>query len=76
MLELLDTYNEAIPNLKTLRLESNALSPLKSIKFMLTKLDHTLKQRWELMLENDKILNLDSFKKIIDLEASSVDEWN
>lgn len=74
MLELLDTYNEAIPNLKTLGLESNASSHLKLINFLLTKLDKNLKQRWELMLENDEISDLDSFKKFIEFEARSMEE--
>lgn len=41
---------------------------------MLTKLDQTLKQRWELMLENDKISDLDSYEKFIVLEARSMEE--
>lgn len=74
LLELIDTCNEAVRNLQTLGLESNSLSDLMIINCMISKLDEPLKQRWELMQENDKIPNLDLFKKFIEREARSMSE--
>lgn len=53
---------------------SDALSDFMLINFMLKKVDQTLKQRWELMFENDKIPDLHSFLKFIEREARSVEE--
>ena len=56
LLQLSDTVNEAIRNLKTIGLESNALSDLMIVNFMLTKLDNSVKQRWELSLQDKQTI--------------------
>ncbi|XP_054713437.1 uncharacterized protein LOC129222899 [Uloborus diversus] len=73
LLELLDRCNEAVRNLKTLGLESNALSDLMIIRFMLSKLDELVRQRWELTLDNHSIPSLESFKSFMEKEARSLE---
>lgn len=74
MFELFDKCNEATGSLEKTFLVSDALSDFMLINFMFKKVDQPLKQRWELMFENDKIPDLDSFLKFIEREARSVEE--
>lgn len=73
MLLLIDTVNESVRNLTTLGLESHALSDLMFVNFMLTKLDNSVRQRWELSLEGNQIIpDLESFRAFIEKEAFSL----
>lgn len=74
LLDLLDTCNEAIRNLKTLGMESNSLSDLMVINFMVSKLEEPIKQRWELSLESDIVPDLNTFRAFIEREARSLNE--
>lgn len=49
--------------MKTIGLDSNFLNNLMLINFMLNMLDQFLKQKLELLLEKNKVPDLDLFRK-------------
>lgn len=55
-------------------LESNALSDLTLINFMLSKIYQHLKQRWLLILDNDKKPDFDLYRRFIERETRVVEE--
>ncbi|GFV36443.1 DUF1758 domain-containing protein [Trichonephila clavipes] len=69
LLEIIDICNEVIRNLKTLDLETNSLTELIIINFLISKVDSCISQRWELSLENNKIPTLEEFRVFIEREA-------
>ncbi|GFW26450.1 integrase catalytic domain-containing protein [Trichonephila clavipes] len=69
-----DICNEVIRNLKTLDLETNSLTELIIINFLISKVDACISQRWELSLENNKIPTLEEFRVFIEKEARGLNE--
>ncbi|GFV27245.1 hypothetical protein TNCV_3459401 [Trichonephila clavipes] len=65
---------EVIRNLKTLVLETNSLTELIIINFLISKGDACISQRWELSLENNKIPTLEEFRVFIEREARGLNE--
>ncbi|GFX73511.1 putative bel15-i ag [Trichonephila clavipes] len=74
LLEIIDICNEVIRNLKTLDLETNSLTELIIINFLISKVDACISQRWELSLENNKIPTLEEFRVFIEREALGLNE--
>ncbi|GFW66731.1 DUF1758 domain-containing protein [Trichonephila clavipes] len=74
LLEIIDICNEVIRNLKTLDLETNSLTELIIINFLISKVDACISQRWELSLENNKIPTLEAFRVFIEREARGLNE--
>ncbi|GFV91655.1 integrase catalytic domain-containing protein [Trichonephila clavipes] len=74
LLEIIDICNEVIRNLKTLDLETNSLTELIIINFLISKVDACISQRWELSLENNKIPTLEEFRVFIEREARGLNE--
>ncbi|GFS87440.1 uncharacterized protein TNCV_207581 [Trichonephila clavipes] len=74
LLEIIDICNEVIRNLKTLDLETNSLTELIIINFLISKGDACINQRWELCLENNKIPTLEEFRVFIEREARGLNE--
>ncbi|GFW95012.1 integrase catalytic domain-containing protein [Trichonephila clavipes] len=69
-----DICNEVIKNLKTLDLETNSLTELIIINFLISKVDACISQRWELSLDNNKIPTLEEFRVFIEREARGLNE--
>ncbi|GFX96853.1 hypothetical protein TNCV_1648881 [Trichonephila clavipes] len=65
---------EVIRNLKTLDLETNSLTELIIINFLISKVDACISQRWELSLENNKIPTLEEIRVFIEREARGLNE--
>ncbi|GFT97534.1 retrovirus-related Pol polyprotein from transposon 17.6 [Trichonephila clavipes] len=74
LLEIIDICNEVIRNLKTLDLETNSLTELIIINFLISKVDACISQRWELSLENNKIPTLEEFRVFIERKARGLNE--
>ncbi|GFV93596.1 DUF1758 domain-containing protein [Trichonephila clavipes] len=74
LLEIIDICNEIIRNLKTLDLETNSLTELIIINFLISKVDACISQRWELSLENNKIPTLEEFRVFIERKARGLNE--
>ncbi|GFT76092.1 DUF1758 domain-containing protein [Trichonephila clavipes] len=74
LLEIIDICNEVIRNLKILDLETNSLTELIIINFLILKVDACINQRWELSLENNKIPTLEEFRVFIEREARGLNE--
>ncbi|GFW02579.1 DUF1758 domain-containing protein [Trichonephila clavipes] len=74
LLEIIDICNEVIRNLKTLDLETNSLTELIIINFLISKVNACISQRWELSLENNKIPTLEEFRVFIEREARGLNE--
>ncbi|GFW47451.1 integrase catalytic domain-containing protein [Trichonephila clavipes] len=74
LLEIIDICNEVIRNLKTLDLETNSLTELIIINFLISKVDACISQRWELSLENNKIPTLEEFRVFIERVARGLNE--
>ncbi|XP_042900936.1 uncharacterized protein [Parasteatoda tepidariorum] len=68
--EILDTCNEVIRILSTLKLEVNPIVDV--IFFILGKLDDTLRQRWELSLTNQDIPTFLELAKFLEQQAKSI----
>ncbi|GFX11068.1 hypothetical protein TNCV_4502831 [Trichonephila clavipes] len=69
-----DIFNEVIRNLKTLDLETNSLTELIIINFLISKKDACNSQRWELSLENNKIATLEEFRVFIERKARGLNQ--
>ncbi|GFX94505.1 uncharacterized protein TNCV_3087341 [Trichonephila clavipes] len=65
---------EVIRNLETLDLETNSLTELIIINFLISKVDACISQRWELSLENNKIPTLEEFRVFIEREARGLNK--
>ncbi|GFU10365.1 DUF1758 domain-containing protein [Trichonephila clavipes] len=74
LLKIIDICNEVIRNLKTLDLETNSLTELIIINFLISKVDACISQRWELSLKNNKIPTLEEFRVFIEREARGLNE--
>ncbi|GFX98126.1 DUF1758 domain-containing protein [Trichonephila clavipes] len=74
LFEIIDICNEVIRNVKTLDLETNSLTELIIINFLISKVDACISQRWELSLENYKIPTLEEFRVFIEREARGLNE--
>ncbi|GFV49325.1 DUF1758 domain-containing protein [Trichonephila clavipes] len=74
LLEIIDICNEVIRYLKTLVLETNSLTELIIINFLISKVEACISQRWELSLENNKIPTLEEFRVFIEREARGLKE--
>ncbi|GFT23624.1 integrase catalytic domain-containing protein [Trichonephila clavipes] len=66
LLKIIDICNEVIRNLKTLDLETNSLTELIIINFLISNVDACISQWWELSLENYKIPTLEEFRAFIE----------
>ncbi|GFX92980.1 integrase catalytic domain-containing protein [Trichonephila clavipes] len=55
-------------------LETNSLTELIIINFLISKVDACISQRWELSLENIKIPTLEEFRVFIEREAHGLNE--
>ncbi|GFW65277.1 peptidase A2 domain-containing protein [Trichonephila clavipes] len=60
--------------MKTLDLETNSLTELIIINFLISKVDACISQRWELSLENNKIPTLEEFRVFTESEARGLNE--
>ena len=77
LLQLSEMINEAIRNFKISELESSVLSDLMIVSFMLTKLDNSVKQHWELSLQDKQTIpDLDMLHAFIEKEMSSLGHTN
>ncbi|GFW03090.1 DUF1758 domain-containing protein [Trichonephila clavipes] len=72
LLEIIDIWNEVIRNLKTLDLETNSLTELIIINFLISQ--RCISQQWDLSLENNKIPTLEEFRVFIEREARGLNE--
>lgn len=74
LLELIDVCNEVIRNLQTIGLDTNPLTELIIINFLMSKVDGAISQRWELTLEVNELPTLDEFRMFIEKEARGLGE--